>query len=526
MSFKELELTLVRARYRFASASSLCLGLTVGIAVTLLKLPLLFTTLGEQDHGRLIMDAVVYVHDGSATLRKYGIFTSPLWTLSFAGLAVMFDASRLVLLSNVGGWLCGGLNTALAFVLLRQLGVSRIWATSGALAAAVIPGTFYLSLYGYPSQYALTLLLASALAFARSLKTAGRNRWAWFTVAGIAYCGLALVKIDFALSGTFLLSVAIITGQLIDRRTALLPAFAVVAAGAAYAVSRIAIRGEDLVGFLKRFDQSYPWQTGAWIDASSATVIYACGFGTTALWVAALIAGAVMRAERARTIRAGVAWAIGVLPLWAFWLAHPPMSNRHAVPGALLTVLFAVFVASRVLRSVPHAGLVWLFALVTINWQFGEPNIDFNYRPSGNLARTISVNRRAFTVTEKIARTVVERREPIKVVLGRRLTNIPKNTILGGMDFLPSIEVAMASRARTVSAVTRWVLVFTAADGYRTTLVPYIDPVRASRSGFSAAGYYSPWAANLRPLTDRGLQVVSFDPDQMFNQLGLSSRDP
>ena len=85
-----------------------------------------------------------------------------------------------------------------------------------------------------------------------------------FAVAGIAYCGLALAKIDFALSGTFLLSVAIITGQLIDRRTALLPVFAVVASGAAYAVSRIAIGGEDLVGFLKRFDQSY--QTGAWVE--------------------------------------------------------------------------------------------------------------------------------------------------------------------------------------------------------------------------------------------------------------------
>jgi len=509
----------MRAREcRFAGASFLCLGSIVGIAVTLLKLPFLFTTLGEQDHGRLIMDAVVYVHDGPATLRKYGIFTSPLWTLSFASLAVMFDASQLILLSNVGGWLCGGLNTALAFMLLRHLGVSPIWAASGALATAVIPGTFYLSLYGYPSQYALTLLLASALAFAKSLKTEGRNRWAWFAVAGIAYCGLALVKIDFALSGTFLLSVAIIMGQLVDRRTCLLPAFAVVAAGAAYTVSRVAIRGEDLVEFLKRFGHSYPWQTGAWIDASSVTVIYACGFGTAVLWVAALIAGVVMRAERARTIRAGVAWAIGVLPLWAFWLAHPPMSNRHAVPGALLTALFAVLVASRVLRSVPYAGLVWLFALVTINWQFGEPNFDFNYRPSGNLARTLSVNRRAFTVAEQIARKVIERREPIKVVLGPRPMNIPKK-ILGGIDILPSIEVAMASRARTVNTVTGWVLVFTAADGYRTTLIPYMNPMRASKNGFSRAGYYSPWAANLRPLTARGLQIVSFDPDEMFDQL-------
>jgi hypothetical protein len=382
----------------------------------------------------------------------------------------------------------------------------------------VIPGTFYLSLYGYPSQYALALLLASASAFAKSLKAAGRNRWPWFTVAGVAYCGLALMKIDFALSGTFLLSVAIITGQLVDRRTALLPAFAAVAAGAAYAVSRIAIRGEDLVEFLKRFDQSYPWQPEAWIDTSSVTVIYACGFGTAALWVVALIAGVVVHTERARTIRAGVAWAIGVLPLWAFWLAHPPMSNRHAVPGALLTVLLAALVASRVLRNVPYAWLVWLFALITINWQFGEPNFDFNYRPSGNLVRTLSVNRRAFTVADQIARNVLERREPIKVVLGPTPRKIPRN-ILGGIDIVPSIEVAMASRARTVNTVTRWSLVFTAADGYRTTLIPYINPVSASKSGFSGAGYYSPWAANLRALTARRLQVVSFNPQEMFDQL-------
>ena len=135
-------------RLWLAAASPLRLGLALGFAVALVKLPFVFTTLGEQDHGRLMMDAILYSNAGASTLRRYGIVTSPLWTLSLAGIASIIGNASLVLISNVGGWLCGGFVVASAFVLLTTLGAPRAWATSGALAAAFVPGTFYLSLYG------------------------------------------------------------------------------------------------------------------------------------------------------------------------------------------------------------------------------------------------------------------------------------------------------------------------------------------------------------------------------------------
>jgi hypothetical protein len=61
---------------------------------------------------------------------------------------------------------------------------------------------------------------------------------------------------------------------------------------------------------------------------------------------------------------------------------------------------------------------VWLIAVVGLNWPFGKPDFDFNYEPSGNLAGAISVNRRAFAVAHDIARTIAEREETAKAILG------------------------------------------------------------------------------------------------------------
>jgi hypothetical protein len=146
------------------------------------------------------------------------------------------------------------------------------------------------------------------------------------------------------------------------------------------------------------------------------------------------------------------------------------------VPGAIVTVLLTALLASRVVKRPAYAALVWLIALVVINWPFGEPNIDFNYRPSGNLASTLSANRRAFAVGDEIARTVTERREDYKVILG-----LPQSEVLGGIDFNPAILVEMASQSKAVRVVDmKWAIttVFTADDDHQTRVFPYLNPVQ------------------------------------------------
>jgi hypothetical protein len=488
--------------------------LLLGGLVILVKLPWLFTTLGEHDQGRLIIDGIVYSQDGSSTLRKYGIITSPLWTLSVAALAGVISASQLVLLSNVGGLLCGGLITALAFVLLRRFGSTRAWASCGALAAAVIPGTFYLSLYGYPSQYAIALLLATAVAFERALNAQGSVTWLWYTLAAALYCALTLTKIDFAVCGTLFLSVSIITRKHLDRKTLLLPGLAGVALFTAYICSRIAIAGGNVVDFMTRWRGIYPWQSNALIDASADTILYSCGLGTVLLFLLGLVWGATSRVNRGRVAWIALAWAVAVLPLWVFWLAHPPMSNRHTVPGALITAILAALVASHAFKGWRYAPVMWMIALIGVNWTLGEPSLDFNYRPSGKLASTLSLNRRAFAVAEQIADDVVRRREPLKIVIG------PYNRkVLGGIDFVPFINIKLASQSESVRAInTGRELIFTASDGYETRFFPYWK-IGLRALTFRNAGFYSPWGENVQPLKARGLKVVSFDPDEMLLQL-------
>ena len=506
-----------RLKQWVTTSSSWRLGVAIGLAVVLVKLPLMFTTLGEDDQGRLLMGALVYLEDGSKTLRQYGIFTSPLWSLMFAGVAAVLGTAHLVLLSNVGGLLCGGLTTALALVLLRQLGASRAWAAAGALAAALIPGTFYLSLYGYPSQYAVPLLLASTVAFAQSLRARDvRRSFAWYGLAAAAYVGLVLMKVDFALSGTFLLSVAIISRKTFDLRVWLLPALAVTGLAAVYVVTTMAIEGRSIIEFGGEFGVKHPWRQEAMLGNTSDTILYACGFATVGFWIAALIAGLVRRGERVQSLRIGLAWAIAVVPLWVFWLAHPPMSARHTVPGALATALLAALMASHVLKRVRHAPFLWLIALVAINWPFGEAAPDFNYRPTGNLARGLMANRRALAVTEAIAVDAVTRREPLIVIVGPR-----KWDEFHGIDFVPAIEIALASRSRSVHAVAfrdgGFRQVFTAEDGFRTRVYPYLPAKQVVR--LARAFFVSPWQHDTRLLEAAGASIKSFNPEEMLGRI-------
>ncbi len=471
-------------------------------------------TLGEQDQARLIVDAFVYLSDGPETYRRYGILTSPLWTLPLAGIMAVFGAARIVLLTNIGGWLCGGLTTTLTFVLLRQLGASRTWAAVGAIGSGLVPGTFYLSLYGYPSQYALPLLLAAAVAFAKALES---GRAGWLVLAGVFYCGVTLMKIDFALAGTLLFSVAIIRNQLLDRRAWLLPVFPIVALVVTYVVGRVAIKGQDLFGFLGHVGDVHPWSAERLVESHTSTVFYAAGFGTLALLIAAVVIGVTRRASRAAVIRITIAWLVGALPLLLFWLARPPMSTRHAMPAALMTVLVASLLASLLLPRARYVAVVWLIAVVGLNWPFGKPDFDFNYEPSGNLAGAVSVNRRAFAVAHDIARTVAERDENTKVIMGHPGQGV---STLGAIDFMPVILVEMTARSQSARFIdVKWekMVAFTAGDRRQTRVFTYVFPDRAANLiRVRRAGFYAPWPIDLTPVTKHGIKVMTFDPDEMF----------
>lgn len=491
---------------------TLRLGIVIGFVVLLAKLPLLFAYLGEQDQGRLIVDAVVYVTNGPSTIRNYGILTSPLWTLPLALFFKLFGGAHLVLLTNIGGWLCGGVSTALGFVLLRMLGVGRSWSTAGAVASGLVPATFYMSLYGYPSQYALAILLAAAVAFAQALET---KRVAWLVAVGVLLIGLALMKIDFALAGTLLFGVAVLMRRVHDWRTWILPGFAILTFAVAYGVASLAIDSTNLLAFLTRVNSMHPWKTAELAESHTSTVFYACGFGTIAIFATGAVAGLVRRGARGQTVRIVVAWAIAALPVVLFWLARPPMSTRHAVPCALVTVLMAAILADRLVPSRRLAPLLWVVAIVVLNWPFGSAGLDFNYQPSGNLAAGIAVNRRAYAVVETIAKRVADRNESAKVILG-----YPREDILGEIDFVPAILVEMSKYATAARATNmRWAgaVVFTDGKEKDTKVFIYVPPVRAvNLANMRRVGYYSPWNADLAPLEKRGLAVTTFDANAMF----------
>jgi len=201
-----------------------------------------FTTLGEQDHGRFILAAMIYAQDGPQTIRPYAMLTSPLWTGPLSLLSHSLSAPQLVLVSNVVGWIAGGAVASLSWIFLRQFDCSRAWSFVGACAATWVPGAFYTSLYGYPSQWALPFLLASGSAFLRALDAPTTNRrLGWFVTATILFCCLTLLKVDFALAGTFLVGIAILRNRLLDPWTYGIPLIAAFAGILALGLSRVLI---------------------------------------------------------------------------------------------------------------------------------------------------------------------------------------------------------------------------------------------------------------------------------------------
>jgi hypothetical protein len=282
-------------------------------------------------------------------------------------------------------------------------------------------------------------------------------------------------------------------------------------------VGRVTIKGQDLFGFLGHVGDVHPWSADTLVESHTSTVFYAVGFGTLALLIAAVVIGVTRRHSRTAVIRITAAWLTGALPLLLFWLARPPMSTRHAMPAALMTVLVASLLASRLLPRARYVAVAWLIAVVGLNWPFGKPDFDFNYEPSGNLAGAVSVNRRAFAVAHNIARTVVERDEIAKAIMGTPEQGV---SALGAIDFTPIILVEMAARsqaARIVSMQWTSATVFTGENRKQTRVFIYMLPSRAENLvRMRRAGFYAPWPIDLEPLTKHGIKVMTFDPDEMF----------
>jgi hypothetical protein len=485
------------------------------------KLPFVLTTIGEQDQARMIVAAMIYAQDGSATLRSYGLFTSPLWVAPFAGLSFLFGASAMLQISNLIGWLAGGATTLLVFLLLRQLGASVAWSAAGAILAGWVPGTFYSSLYGYPSQFALPFLLAATVAFVTCLDSPPGRRLRWFVVACGFYTILMFLKVDFALSGTLLVSVAVLRRRWRNRWMLALPTMVVCVALLFWLVQKLLVQ-QGYGEFVQTWSEFHPGRPGRLLSDHSLTILYGCGWMTLILWFVVLAVRVVWRRQSGEVLREGLAWAVATTPLWLFWLLHPPMSTRHALPGILLTSLFATLGASRLLPR-PIWALLWVVAVLGGNALFGAPGFDINYDPSGRLFTALRVNQRAYAVGGEIARAVAERRENVKVVYGEL-----QPEVLGGLDFHPLIEFALACQARSVRCQKQYTpghwqqprnaldLVFTFPDGHVTRLYRVADLSRYRDFQAENTGFYAPWGTGGSTMQ---VPVTSFDPLALYREL-------
>lgn len=514
--------------------SDVRVGILLGIAVLVCKAPLLFWTLGEQDQGRLMIDALVYASQGADSERVYGVMTSPAWTLLFAGLAKVAGHAALIPTANILGWICGGLSVVLSCWLLRLLGASLGWAASGAVVAAFVPGVFYMSLYGYPSQFGLPMLLGSSVAFACGLESSSHSaRLKWMTLSAAAYCLLTLLKTDFAVMGTLLFAVAIVRQQLKNPLTLSLLLFPILAAGVLWLVTTLVLNDTGLTGFMGGWRQSYPGGQllSLFFDPGNLTVINACGWGTVGLAAMTILIGIFRASQRSMMLRILAAWILSSWPLWLFWMqrhlvASHPMSTRHALPGCLVTALFASLSAAMLFQQRRWTWIAWPFVVVGLNWPFGVPNYEFNYLPSGNLAAGVRMNRDAFAIGEEIGRRIAMQEAETIIILGGWADRDVRAEILDGIDLVPSISIALASESTEVVIAdkhplqvyfpTPQGLSFLRKDGSTTDFLPYVSVYRLNDFPLSQKTLYY----TLRPLRSwereqlnaQEVEVVEIDP--------------
>jgi len=498
------------------------IGIVLGVVMVVSKLPFVLTTIGEQDQARMIVEAMIYAQDGAATVRPYGVFTSPLWLLSFSVLSKVMGAAALLVLSNVMGWLAGGATVTLGFVLLRQLFVPVVWSGVGAMALVWVPGAFYLSLYGYPSQFALPFLLAAASAFLACLDAPPHQQRRWFMVCVAAFTIFVLLKVDFVLAGSLLVSLAILRRRLLCRWTLFLPVMVLGVAVLYWLITMLAVR-QSYFEFADTWSNYTPGRADAVLGEHSLTILYGCGWATLALWLLVLLASVFRPGHRMSALREAIAWVVATSPLWMFWLLRPPMSTRHALPGILVTVVFATLAASRMLPRPVWVAPLWLLAVLGGNAFFGSPGFDINYDPSGKLFVALQVNQRAYAVGTEVARAVCERRDSVKVIYGEA-----DEAVFGGLDIHPLIEFAMACQSTEVRCRGQYGqegkrhpldLVFTGEDGHETQMFRVVDFKEQLSFQAVNTGFYAPWGTGNKEMR---VPVMSFDPRQLYRSMRLT----
>jgi hypothetical protein len=272
--------------------------------------------------------------------------------------------------------------------------------------------------------------------------------------------------------------------------------------------------------FAQNWNQYHPGRPDVILAGQTRTIAYGCGWATLTMLVCLLLPRLFRRAQHGDALREALAWGVATMPLWTFWLLHPPMSTRHALPGILVTSILATLVASRLFPRPMWIAPLWLAVVLGGNALFGTPGFDINYDPSGRLLAGLRMNQRAYAVGTEIARAVAGRQENVKVVFGEL-----QPSILGGLDFHPMIEFALACQARTVRCQSRYGAprdlhdidpIFTDADGHTTKLYRVTDFRRQRAYQAEDTAFYAPWGTGNHKMY---VPVMQFDPQQLYRQV-------
>ena len=404
--------------------------------------PIRFEGFGEQDQARFLCDSILYSVEGGGIFRKYFLMTSPLAVVVFSWVHAAAGPAALLPVSNAAAVLATGVTTAALYVLARGLvNGSDARAAAIAVAATFAPGVFFASLYGYPSVYALAFLAVSAAALSEGVAATGvAARRIALGVCAAAFVATVLLKIDFALMGTWLLAVALLRGRAEDRRRNVLFLVVLAAATAAVAWGALTLLARDpatSVQFGGSWVQIYQPYTGVFDPRS---IVYAAGRGTWLLLAAACAALALRGRWREAAVIAG-AWLLAAGPLWSFWVSIPPLSTRHCLPGAMVTALYTGVAWSNLFPRARLLPVIWPVLLVAANW-WGTPWYDVNYYLSGNLLRQYRVNRAAFAAAQRVADEIAADPRPVLVWVG------PKSLgSFGRIDILETVRYRFACEA-------------------------------------------------------------------------------
>jgi hypothetical protein len=349
--------------------------------------------------------------------------------------------------SNIMGLVSTGVTSVALYFYVGTVLNQRLWAASIAVAATLVPGLFITSLYGYPSVYSLPFLVIAATMFLKAFKEADARKARALLLAGtLAYLTAALLKLDFAMMGTWFLAPLIGMGGVVNRARIAwqLIGVAVITAAVGLFMSSSVVWGESPQAFVESWNRTWaPFRSG--IDIAS--IGYCTGFGTLGLLLLVFVHRIVRRGLREGGSLA-MSWLLAVAPLWLFWALIPPLSTRHCLPGALVT---AVYLGVAVAQANPRRRILafmWPIVLVAVNWAWVEPGFKINYRLSGNLAGAYNANRNVYEACRGIVGDIVARDKNVLIMIrslqpGQRKPR-DRSYLLDAIDIQPMMKYELA----------------------------------------------------------------------------------